>query len=488
MDELSREIEALGSGDDEVRMRALARLSSRTDPGVINALYQALEHENNQVRKGICTALGNRGDTRAIECLVRLLDDPDQEVALSALDSLGQLQDARVINPLIIALGNIFPPVRRRAAQMLSRWGISFAQTLVDALDKKTGAIEMLMELQDKRVVYPLLKARISKNVETRWSAHEALSQLGEFTVDPFIEALKSSNRKIVIQAAGYLGKLGDSRAMDPLLNLLEGEDVEIRKAAIHALGAIGDPKSIAFIRKSIDNEKLSTPAIEALGIFGGDEAFEILKNLIKSDNANKAVAAARSLGQMGDARAIDPLYEQEKETKDERVKEEIHGAIEQIVTATSIYEDNFAGVRCSLCFGHFKKYALKYSFFRRYNYFACEDCKCSQGISNLNEVVAVLDKDMEESKRQDSGYLLINWFQNRFPFQFERLMLRGVGDEELSEFMKISVDGNKSPNFKKIMSNITVFVFPSCNLSKKKLDLLYKKFGEVEMVKPKEE
>jgi len=486
MDNIAGEIEALGSSEERVRLGAISRLGEYDEERVIDALIDALDHEKPVIRMGACTVLGAKQVIKALPRLVRALEDEDDGVRIEALKSLDQLNDPRTVNPLIIALGNSSKEVRNASAQMLKRWGINFGEVINDALEKKPGAIKTLMEMEDSRVIAPLLKARTGKLIEYRWSAHEALSQMGDFAVEPFIQALSSNNHRIRIQVAGYLGKLGDSRALKPLEKLLEDENTDVRKSALTALGALGDPRSFNKIARALEDEKLRNSAIEALGLYGGYRALEFLIKLLQMEDREERRAVLRALVNIGDTRALEPLFEREKIEEDDIVRDEIRSAIENIVKGNEVLEEDYEKRRCSHCFAPFTKYVLKYSFFKKYNYFACSICRSSKGRKNLEEVVAVLDKLMSESERYQEGYMFVNFYQHKHPFSFERLMLRGASDAELKEFLSVVVYENKDEEFIKNIRKIPVFIFPSCKLNPNTVEELIKRFGHVEKVKTK--
>ena len=75
------------------------------------------------------------------------------------------------------------------------------------------------------------------KDKEVRRGAAEALGKLGDTrAVEPLIEALGDGSEYVRNSAAGALGKLGDTRAVEPLIEALEDEYGKIRRAAAEAL------------------------------------------------------------------------------------------------------------------------------------------------------------------------------------------------------------------------------------------------------------
>jgi HEAT repeat protein len=78
-----------------------------------------------------------------------------------------------------------------------------------------------------------------------RQTAEESEKRLAHF-----LRMLSDENPGNRWKAADSLGRLGDLRATEPLINALWDEDVYVRKKAAWALGSLGDPRAIAPLRR----------------------------------------------------------------------------------------------------------------------------------------------------------------------------------------------------------------------------------------------
>lgn len=109
--------------------------------------------------------------------------------------------------------------------------------------------------------------------------------------------------------AARSLGRIGDSRAVEPLIAVLGDARRDVRQAAVEALSLIGNPRAIEPI---IGLLKDSDPIVRqtAAGALGrvGAPAVEPLCGALTDSTAGVRRAAARALGTIGDPRAIEPL------------------------------------------------------------------------------------------------------------------------------------------------------------------------------------
>ena len=112
--------------------------------------------------------------------------------------------------------------------------------------------------------------------------------------VEGLINALTYKWKTTVrFHAARALGKLGDLRAVEPLIQALKTEGWVVRESAIWALGELGDLRAVE-------------PLIEALN----------------DENRGLRIDAARALGNLGDVRAIEPLRELLEDNYDVIVQE----------------------------------------------------------------------------------------------------------------------------------------------------------------------
>ena len=133
--------------------------------------------------------------------------------------------------------------------------------------------------------------------------------------VDKLINQLKSDNPEVRKEAAEGLthikGHIKAASAVEPLIATLKDKDSGIRYNAAHALGKIGDNRAvgplIAVLLKDIDGS-VRASAAEALGHIGDKGAVEPLILALKDTSEGVRYSVAHALGMLGDKRAVDPL------------------------------------------------------------------------------------------------------------------------------------------------------------------------------------
>ena len=142
------------------------------------------------------------------------------------------------------------------------------------------------------------------KDARVRRMAAKALSQLDKDRAVPLLlEALPKADPNSLIELIALLGELKDTRALTPLVDLLQegkasGPEVEnLRQGVLEALGTIGSPEVIPVLSKLFKKK----------GFLGRMEPLPL------------RIAAARALAAIGSREAREAMaMAMETETKDE--------------------------------------------------------------------------------------------------------------------------------------------------------------------------
>ncbi|MBU4563131.1 MAG: HEAT repeat domain-containing protein [Desulfarculus sp.] len=124
-----------------------------------------------------------------------------------------------------------------------------------------------------------------SQCYQVRGVAIYSLGEIGETrAVDLLIGMLQDPDRHIRRIAVRALGKIGDNRAVEPLVAVLnqQGENVTVRCTAAWALGQMGDPQACAALERMARaaDGPLSVASREAVGNSGHNRAQALNSNL----------------------------------------------------------------------------------------------------------------------------------------------------------------------------------------------------------------
>jgi hypothetical protein len=142
--------------------------------------------------------------------------------------------------------------------------------------------------------------------------AEAVLLALGEAAVGPLIGALTSDSGPVSAEAARMLGKVGDPRAVEPLVQVLRDERQKpIPASAARALGELGDQQAVEpLMRVFEENDAACSGAADALVALGDRRALGSLTDGLTSNYLDRRVAAARALGQFRESSTVPALVE----------------------------------------------------------------------------------------------------------------------------------------------------------------------------------
>jgi HEAT repeat protein len=177
------------------------------------------------------------------------------------------------------------------------------------------------------------------------------------FGIQPLKKVLKRESRVLRAGVARALGKIGDSRAVEALIEALKDEDSDVRKNVAWALGKIGDARAVEALIEALKDEDSDVRrsvawALDGIGWKPGNDeervlyyiakrdwgrcvkmgsfAVEFLIERLKDKNSDVRIRVAEALGKIGDARAVEALIETLKD-EDRGVRENSIGALVEI-------------------------------------------------------------------------------------------------------------------------------------------------------------
>lgn len=130
--------------------------------------------------------------------------------------------------------------------------------------------------------------------------------------INGLITALKDSIKEIRWMAAGALGELRASEAVESLIDLLSDSDPDVRWKAAESLGSIGDPRATEALTHLLDDPDETTrlQALWALGKIRDRRATKPIVRCLSDSDQEIKTAAIWALGRLGDRSAIAALRE----------------------------------------------------------------------------------------------------------------------------------------------------------------------------------
>jgi len=166
------------------------------------------------------------------------------------------------------------------------------------------------------------------KNSHVRDISVDSLVDLGEPVIVIFIKALADNKSIVRKNAAEALGRIGDKKALKPLLKSLKDEDYRVISTSIISLCKIGDEKSIKPIINAFTNinkhveENEDKKYVKKLS----NTVFEHLIELLNSKNSSIRIEVAFSLANTN----INEYLEENEDKK--YVKKFTNTLVEQLI------------------------------------------------------------------------------------------------------------------------------------------------------------
>jgi len=347
--------EQLHSNDPTIRSSAAVSLLGLNLLNAQEPLVKILKDrkENEDVQVSIIKAFGFVGDDSATDIMIELLDSESISLQTAAAETLGVLKTRTSIRKMSEAM--LDPQRSLNSKRLLAKaLGNTNDRDAVEPLIKLLSVDDRVLRDVVKKSLEKITKQAIGKDstwwnewwernrVKTReqWLEDIVLKQeentkqfeskfehlkleiaqksikLLELRPDksdpkPLVEAIKSEYPEIRIFAAKELAKIKDPSVIDVLIDATSDKQEEVRIEVIQTLGEIGDERAVNPLVYTLGDESLVVreKSARALGKLGRPEAVEALISALNSNtNLTIVCAIAEALGQIEDARAVEPL------------------------------------------------------------------------------------------------------------------------------------------------------------------------------------
>jgi HEAT repeat protein len=171
--------------------------------------------------------------------------------------------------------------------------------------------------MNDKRALEPLIRLLASDtDCGSRGNVAKALGKIGdEKAMDALIESLNDTETFVRRESATALGKLKNKKAVDPLIKLLKDPVYKVRADAATALKEIGDDRAVAPMIEVLDSRgggwywSADFFIKAAILKFKSRKTVELLIEAFGSENIGIKQPAAETVAKMGNI-ALKPLVQ----------------------------------------------------------------------------------------------------------------------------------------------------------------------------------
>jgi HEAT repeat protein len=254
-------LDALGGEYFTIRTRAAIALGRIGETTAVQPILQLLKDHEAEVRIAACLSLGLFKDPSTFDDIANvLLDDPIIEVRRAAANALGNTRHPAAVPYLMEALRDPFWWYEREQQagdlfDALARMGAAAADSLIEALKDDEGAVRryaamLLGRIGDTRALEPLGMAQYDLHHDVGKASAEALVNFGAGSFEILVEALDHPEMWIRIHAVDVLPKIAEPRTALVLLEMLKDPEREVRKHVIEALGELKDSRTLPALQE----------------------------------------------------------------------------------------------------------------------------------------------------------------------------------------------------------------------------------------------
>ncbi|MFW5906282.1 MAG: HEAT repeat domain-containing protein [Desulfobia sp.] len=337
---------ALQDKDPKVKEKASFAIRDCQDPRAVEHLVRHLKDDDRSVRIAAACALRQSRDIRALPSLIESLQDKDEEVRRRVVDALAVLKDPRAVEAILNTIRtDPCKKVRERAENRLRGMRGPYAiELLLSALKDSSAAVRKaaVSSLKRQRETTDSIKRRVAEAIlsalkdedprvreEAAKSASLAMAMLAytpstDFTEKPhestskesqhlaiLTAALKDSVVKVRVEAVRALSKTyrrtRNPLILDALTPMTRDKAPEVRSALAML---VWDERTAEILEPLLrdSHPKVRRKAVRSM--ISESSSVDTLIQALKDDDVSVRIMAAKSLGKIGDTKAVEPLMD----------------------------------------------------------------------------------------------------------------------------------------------------------------------------------
>lgn len=301
-----------------------AKISRRmVHPTAVKKLLDFFNRANPGEKLVALTLFRNFEDERIKGVLLRLLDDPSPELRSRAVSLVPSFFDNSMVPRMIDALKDKDSGVRTEAVRTLGEFEDRRAlDSLMEELNDsspsvRAAAISVLKSYEDPRISDSVIRLLNDSSTLVRSAAVWYMREKPDKRAIEALIPLLSDENTIASTSAQALAKIGDAKAVDPLIKIVRSEydrermlggDIYLRNSAINALGQIGDKKATPIIIDALQNKELRISAVIALRALKDNRAVPALIKCLSDADPYVRRLTASALREIGDPAGLEAI------------------------------------------------------------------------------------------------------------------------------------------------------------------------------------
>ncbi len=246
-----------------------------------------------------------------------------------------------VLDRAIVGLTSQDPAERAEAIELLAQCSddsaIAALVTAIEDPDKgiRERAAAALVARRAPSAPYFLCQYLASPEISQRNLASEVLASFGAAAIEALAEQSTAADHDVRKFAVDTLGVIGNTAALDVLIDALNDPNENVVCSAAEALGRIKDAAAVTPLMQAYDQHPYARAQIvEALGAIGNQKALSLLIRALRSEDAVIVFTAVEAMGRLK-TRAVEPHLREQLANPNEALQEAAVSALIKIAHAT---------------------------------------------------------------------------------------------------------------------------------------------------------
>lgn len=264
------------AGKTEERTAAIARLAaSASDPASIPRWEKLARDSSAAVRDKVLEMLATNAPEATADLLVEMLPMAGYSTQQHIVGALTRVAETK---------------------------GAAFASRLLPLIASgdagtRSAVLKILVGLDDRRGVIREY-IRFSKTLAgwARDRALESMRAFGDDLIEPVMELLNDPDHEIRSTAMVVAGSFEDPRIVPATIGMLRDEDWWIRISAVETLGRIGDKRAVDPLIATLEDPDARWAAVEALGRIGDTRALPALGKMLSDPQPDVRIEILQAL------------------------------------------------------------------------------------------------------------------------------------------------------------------------------------------------
>jgi len=292
--------------DEETADMACYAIGQNLSKEAGKALREALDKVSPKVQIRIINLLGDRRDDQSVEAIGKLVFGAEREVGEAAVAALGKIGGSKARKLLVEGRAKGDSELRfaatdaylRCAEDLVAEGKTKQATVIYKELVSKNetpiirgAAIKGLADVGGQETVSLVIAALRDENRMVRTTARSCVRTMkGQGVTELFAGELPETSPDEQVLLIGALADRGDAAALPAITAAAKSTNTEVRKAALQAVGKLGDASFVGYLVKvateGMSSEEKST-AVNSLKLLRGSRVDDTIVKSMQNSQPN---------------------------------------------------------------------------------------------------------------------------------------------------------------------------------------------------------